>query len=79
MSSVDIAGLEEELEEHNDRIGILTQQSQTLTEQYEEMQHQYDEQKAGVDAEKGKAKETLDKMEQIKVCCHSTIVSTIIT
>jgi chromosome segregation ATPase len=66
MDFVDVAGLEEELEEHNGRIGILTQQSQTLTEQYEEMHQQYEEQKAEMDSEKDKTKETLDKLEQIK-------------
>ena len=71
---IDVASLEEELEQHNDQIGLLTQHSQSLSEEREEMSHQYDEQKKQQGMEGSKGKEILDKMEQIKVQCICQLI-----
>ena len=74
MVPTDVASLEEELEQHNDQIGLLMLHSQSLSEEREEMSHQYDEQKKQQGVEGIKSKEILDKMEQIKVQCICQLI-----
>jgi chromosome segregation ATPase len=69
MVPIDVASLEEELEQHNDQISLLLQQSQSLSEEREELSQQYDEQKNEQDMAGVRSKEILDKMELIKVQC----------
>lgn len=66
MVPIDVASLEEELEQHNDQISLLLQQSQSLSEEREELSQQYDEQKNEQDMAGVRSKEILDKMELIK-------------
>lgn len=64
---VDVTALQEELEEHNNKISMLSQQSQTLTEEYEEMNYQYREQKKEVNGEIEKVQGTISEMDEVKV------------